>query len=121
MDPVAASLTGRAVTLAATTFTEQSTQSPPARLPEAHTVQLRVVSDQPWDVRADVLVVPIVGDPSFDGPLDEIDRRSGGELRALAEFGELTGKRYSTALAGAGETRAPGSSRSGRRGRQARP
>ena len=50
-------------------------------------MQLRVVSDQPWDVRADVLVVPIVGDPSFDGPLDEIDRRSGGELRALADSG----------------------------------
>ena len=66
-------------------------------------MQLRVVSDQPWDVRADVLVVPIVGEPSFDGALDEIDRRSGGELRALAAFGELTGKRYSTALAGGGE------------------
>ncbi len=85
-------------------------------------MQLRVVSDQPWDVRADVLVVPIVGAPSFDGALDEIDRRSGGELRALAAFGELTEKRYSTALAGAGElpvTRILAVSR--RRGRQARP
>ena len=67
-------------------------------------MQLRVVSDQPWDVRADVLVVPIVGsEPSFAGPLDELDRRSGGELRALASFGELKGKRFSTALAAAGE------------------
>jgi leucyl aminopeptidase len=67
-------------------------------------MQLRVVSDQPWDVRADVLVVPIVGsEPAFAGPLDEIDRRSGGELRALASFGELKGKRFSTALAAAGE------------------
>jgi leucyl aminopeptidase len=66
-------------------------------------VQVRVVTDQPWDVQTDVLVLPFVGDPSFDGPLDEVDRRSGGDLRALAAFGELTGKRYSTALAAAGE------------------
>ncbi|HEY0443387.1 MAG TPA: leucyl aminopeptidase, partial [Candidatus Limnocylindrales bacterium] len=51
----------------------------------------------------DVLVVPVVGDPAFEGLLDELDRRSGGELRALATFGELTGKRYSTALAASGE------------------
>ena len=31
-------------------------------------MQLRVVSDQPWDVKADVLAVPIVGEPAFDGP-----------------------------------------------------
>ena len=46
-------------------------------------MQLRVVTDQPWDVPADVLVVPIVGDPTFDGPLGELDRRAGGELAAL--------------------------------------
>jgi leucyl aminopeptidase len=63
----------------------------------------RVVSDQPWDVPADVLVVPIVGEPAFDGPLAEIDRRSGGELSALAAFGELRGKRYATSLAAAGD------------------
>jgi leucyl aminopeptidase len=66
-------------------------------------VQLRVVTDQPWDVRADVLVAPVLGEPSFDGPLGELDRRSGGELQALATFGELTAKRYSTALAAGGE------------------
>ena len=52
-------------------------------------MQLRVVTDQPWDVAADVLVVPIVGEPAFEGPLGELDRRAGGELRALAAFGEL--------------------------------
>jgi hypothetical protein len=52
-------------------------------------VQLRVVTDQPWDVKADVLAIPIVGEPAFEGPLDELDRRTGGELRALAAFGEL--------------------------------
>jgi leucyl aminopeptidase len=66
-------------------------------------VQLRVVTDQPWDVKADVLAVPIVGEPAFDGPLGEIDRRSGGELRALTEFGELRAKRYTSSIAAAGE------------------
>ncbi len=66
-------------------------------------MQLRVVADQPWDVKADVLVIPFVGEPTFEGPLDELDRRAGGELRALAGFKELTGKRYATTLAPGGE------------------
>jgi leucyl aminopeptidase len=69
-------------------------------------VQLRVVTDQPWDVKADVLVVPIVGDPAFDGPLGELDRRTGGELHALAEFGELRAKRYTSSVAAPGEVAA---------------
>jgi leucyl aminopeptidase len=69
-------------------------------------VQVRVVTDQPWDVRADVLVVPVVPKLAFNGPLGELDRRAGGELKALAKFGELTGKRYATALAKGGELRA---------------
>ena len=43
-------------------------------------MQLRVVTDQPWDVPADVLVVPVAAEPAFDGPLGELDRRAGGEL-----------------------------------------
>jgi leucyl aminopeptidase len=66
-------------------------------------VQLRVVTDQPWDVKADVLVVPIVDEPAFDGPLGELDRRSGGELQALTAFGELRSKRYTSTLAAPGE------------------
>ena len=66
-------------------------------------MQLRVVTSQPWDVKADVLAIPVVGDPAFDGPQGELDRRSGGELKALAAFGELTAKRYSTALATSGD------------------
>jgi leucyl aminopeptidase len=66
-------------------------------------VQLRVVTDQPWDVKADVLVIPVAADPEFEGPLDELDRRSGGELRSLVAFREVTGKRFATSLAGAGE------------------
>jgi len=65
-------------------------------------MQFRVVSGQPWDVQADVLVVPIVGEPTFSGSLDELDRRTGGELRALVAFGELTAKRYGTALGAPG-------------------
>jgi leucyl aminopeptidase len=66
-------------------------------------VQLRVVTDQPWDVKADVLAIPIVGEPAFDGPLGEIDRRVGGELRSLAAFKEVSGKRYWTAVVAPGE------------------
>jgi leucyl aminopeptidase len=69
-------------------------------------VQLRVVTDQPWDVAADVLAIPIVGEPAFDGPLGELDRRAGGELRALAAFGELRAKRYTSSIAAAGELKA---------------
>jgi leucyl aminopeptidase len=66
-------------------------------------VQLRVVTDQPWDVKADILAIPIVGEPAFDGPLAEIDRRTGGELRALAAFGELRAKRYTSSIVAPGE------------------
>ena len=37
-------------------------------------MQVRVVADQPWDVKADVLVVPILGQPAFTGPLGELDQ-----------------------------------------------
>ncbi|OGO56297.1 MAG: hypothetical protein A2V85_10590, partial [Chloroflexi bacterium RBG_16_72_14] len=60
-------------------------------------------SDQPWAASADLLVIPVVGEPEFSGELDELDRRTGGELRALAAFGELRSKRYHTALAASGE------------------
>ena len=66
-------------------------------------MQLRVATDQPWDVKADVLVIPVAADPAFEGPLDELDRRAGGELRALVAFRELNGKRFATSLVGAGD------------------
>jgi leucyl aminopeptidase len=66
-------------------------------------VQVRVVTDQPWDVKADVLAVPILGTPDLSGALAELDRRAGGEIRALADFGELKGKRFKTTLTAAGE------------------
>ena len=66
-------------------------------------MQIRVVIGHPWEVAADLLVVPIVGELAFTGPLDELDRRSGGELRALATLGELRGKAYASVLAASGE------------------
>src|SRR5262252_2552532 len=67
-------------------------------------VKLRAVADQPWDVKADVLVVPLFGGPPFDGAVAEIDRRAGGELSALAAFGELTDKRFSGVLVAGGDS-----------------
>jgi leucyl aminopeptidase len=66
-------------------------------------MQLRVVSDEPWNVPADVLVLPFVGDPAFEGELAEIDRRAGGELHVLAGFRELRSERYASALSSAGQ------------------
>jgi leucyl aminopeptidase len=66
-------------------------------------LQIRIVTAQPWDARADVLVVPVVGDPDFAGPLGELDRRTGGELSGLHSFGELRGKRFSTSLGSGGD------------------
>ena len=44
-------------------------------------MQIRVVTARPWEAAADLLVVPVVGDPDFAGELGELDRRTGGELR----------------------------------------
>ena len=69
-------------------------------------MQLRVVGDNPWDVSADVLAVPFIGEPVFEGALSEMDKRAGGELAALAAFGELKSDRYSTVITAAGSMRA---------------
>lgn len=61
-------------------------------------MQVRIVVDQPWDVQADVLAAPFLGEPAFDGPFGELDRRAGGTVRQLASFGELESKLYATAL-----------------------
>ena len=89
-------------------------QGPPVATTKGVAVQVRVVADQPWDVKADVLAVPILGQPAFTGPLGELDKRAGGELKSLAKFGELKGKRFKSVLAGAvgRRSRPAGSSRS---------
>jgi leucyl aminopeptidase len=66
-------------------------------------MQVRIITDQPWQATAGVLAVPIIGEPAFEGPLGELNRRSGGELAALAAFGELSGERYHAALSAAGD------------------
>jgi leucyl aminopeptidase len=66
-------------------------------------VQIRVVTGHPWEAAADLLVVPVIGEPDFAGALDELDRRSGGELRGLAALGELRGKAYASVLAASGD------------------
>jgi leucyl aminopeptidase len=65
-------------------------------------VQIRVAIAQPWEAAAELLVVPVIGEPEFSGELGGLDDRTGGELRALAAFGELRPKRYGTALAAPG-------------------
>ena len=69
-------------------------------------MQLRVVTDQPWVVPADLLVVPIVGEPEWDGPLGEIDRRANGELKSLQAFGEIRNRRFTSAIGAAGAVKA---------------
>jgi leucyl aminopeptidase len=66
-------------------------------------VEIRVVTDQPWDVKADVVVIPVAAPPALEGPLAELDRRAGGEIGALVAFGELNGKRFSTSLVSPGD------------------
>jgi leucyl aminopeptidase len=68
-------------------------------------VQLRVTPAQPWDVETDVLVVPVLGEPPLAPELGELDRRTGGQLTSLADFGDLRGKRFGTVLTAAGEAR----------------
>src|SRR5262249_30392345 len=41
-----------------------------------------------------------------DGPLGELNRRAGGELAALATFGELRAKRFTSTLAAPGDVAA---------------
>ena len=69
-------------------------------------MQIRVVTDQPWEIPTDLLVIPFVGPPAFTGVLDALDTRTGGELRALEAFGEIRRRRYLNALAAPGDTRA---------------
>ena len=73
---------------------------PPASFGGQIIVQSRVVTDQPWDVATDVLVIPIVERtrPSR-GRSTSWTGAAGGELRALAAFGELKAKRFATSLA----------------------
>ena len=103
---------GVSMRLAAGTLPEPPTRNaaePPAgasptKLSEVRiAVQLRVVNDQPWDVAADVLVVPIAGEVAFEGPLDETTDGPAANSGPSRPSGSSKGKRYATALAASGE------------------
>ena len=49
------------------------------------------------------MTVTVIGDPVFDGPLGELDRRSGGELSGLVAFGEIPTRRYYRVVAASGD------------------
>jgi leucyl aminopeptidase len=63
-------------------------------------MQVRVVTEQPWSVQADLLAVPVaVGAAGADDPaLTELDRRLEGVIGAYRSFGEIDGEAYETAL-----------------------
>jgi leucyl aminopeptidase len=64
-------------------------------------MQIRIVSDQPWSVEADVLAVPLTLDEpaALDAEiLAELDRRLGGGLAAYREFGELEAKAHKAGM-----------------------
>jgi leucyl aminopeptidase len=71
-------------------------------------VQIRVAIARPWEVPADVLVVPVLDEARLTGPAAELDRRAGGHLGALVDFGELSARRYATAIAASGGSSATG-------------
>jgi leucyl aminopeptidase len=55
-------------------------------------MQIRVVSDQPWSVRADVLAVPVTSQdlPGSDAAIvAELDRRMGGAIGEYRRLGEV--------------------------------
>ncbi len=61
-------------------------------------MQIRVVTDQPWDVDTEVLAVPVSTDDEMPEPLAELDRRLGGDLTEYRRVGELNGKAHIAAL-----------------------
>ncbi len=58
-------------------------------------MQIRVVTEQPWEVDADLMVVPVFAPETDDDALAELDRRLEGALGSLRRLGELTGKPHS--------------------------
>jgi leucyl aminopeptidase len=61
-------------------------------------MDVRVVKQQPWDVKADVLAVPIAPEKQGESVLAELDRRLDGALGAYRRLGELAGKAHSAAF-----------------------
>ena len=61
-------------------------------------MHIRVVSDQPWTVRTDVLAVPLTRDGDQDPLVTELDARLGGALSDYRAVGELKGSAWGAAL-----------------------
>jgi leucyl aminopeptidase len=61
-------------------------------------MQTHVTDRQPWDVDADVLVVPIRADGEPDAALAELDRRLDGALAAYRTLGEQVGKAHAATI-----------------------
>jgi leucyl aminopeptidase len=57
-------------------------------------MQIRVTTNEPWDVDADVLALAMAAGGVPDGPLAELDRRLEGGLVALRALGEQTGEAH---------------------------
>ncbi|HEY8167907.1 MAG TPA: M17 family peptidase N-terminal domain-containing protein [Candidatus Limnocylindrales bacterium] len=70
-------------------------------------MQTRAIDRQPWDVDADILVVPIPSELEPDDVTRELDRRQDGALAAYRSLGEQTGKAHSAIVVRGRETGAP--------------
>ena len=73
-------------------------------------MQIRVVSDQPWSVSADVLAIPILADDPGEpdsSTLGEIDRRLEGAIADYRRIGEVAGAPFRRVLLRGRELGAP--------------
>ena len=70
-------------------------------------MQTRVTDRQPWDVEADLLVVPIRADSEPDAAVAELDRRLDGALGAYRTLGEQVGKAHAATIIRGREMGAP--------------
>jgi leucyl aminopeptidase len=61
-------------------------------------MRFNVVTRQPWDVPADVLVVPLQADEAVPEALAELDRRAAGAIGAMRERGAIRGKCWEARL-----------------------
>ncbi|HEY8198913.1 MAG TPA: M17 family peptidase N-terminal domain-containing protein [Candidatus Limnocylindrales bacterium] len=70
-------------------------------------MQTHVTDRQPWDVEADLLVVPVRADDASDPDLAELDRRLDGMLAAYRTLGEQVGKAHAATIVSSREMGAP--------------
>lgn len=61
-------------------------------------MRLNVVFERPWDVRADVLAVPVPSDLELPEVVAEIDRRLGGAIEAMRQLGAIKGTLWEARL-----------------------